>query len=225
MVSQKIATRGSRLLHTTSRCVAPSQRALSYSSRAYLSIRHNTSARTPATQSRWATLRPLALGTPAKSPRTYSTESPSDADANRHEISDRGTKIWNFEQDGFVEACADQRRAHRPLQINELTKNPGKVVLVDTREPSELEHTGYIPGAVNIPVGTRPESFWLPEEDFEDSYGFARPPKDAEVVFYCKAGVRSRAAAVLAKEAGWTNVGEYPGSWVDWEDNGGKVQK
>lgn len=65
----------------------------------------------------------------------------------------------------------------------------------------------------------------MPEEDFEDSYGFPRPDKDAEVVFYCKAGVRSRAAASLAKEAGWTSVGEYPGSWLDWESNGGQVER
>ncbi len=51
-----------------------------------------------------------------------------------------------------------------------------------------------------------------------------RPDKAAEVVFYCKAGVRSRAAAGLAREAGWTSVGEYPGSWMDWSERGGKVQ-
>lgn len=41
------------------------------------------------------------------------------------------------------------------------------------------------------------------------------------MVFYCKAGVRSRAAAELAKQAGWKAVGEYPGSWMDWEKNDG----
>ena len=39
-------------------------------------------------------------------------------------------------------------------------------------------------------------------------------------MFYCKAGVRSRAAAGMAREAGW-NAGEYTGSWLDWEKNGG----
>lgn len=51
-----------------------------------------------------------------------------------------------------------------------------------------------------------------------------RPSQADELVFYCKAGVRSRAAARLAKEAGWTNVGEYPGSWMDWVEKGGKVE-
>lgn len=69
------------------------------------------------------------------------------------------------------------------------------------------------------------DSFNITEEEFEDRFGFPRPSPDAEVVFYCRAGVRSRAAAGLAKEAGWTNVGEYPGSWLDWAEKGGKVER
>ncbi|KAK0714629.1 Rhodanese-like domain-containing protein [Lasiosphaeris hirsuta] len=100
-----------------------------------------------------------------------------------------------------------------------------KVTIVDTREPRELQETGWIPGAINIPITTRPDAFYLTEGEFEDHFGFPRPARDAQVVFYCKAGVRSRGAASLAKEASWTNVGEYPGSWLDWAAKGGKVQR
>ncbi|KAK4166003.1 cytochrome P450 61 [Cladorrhinum sp. PSN259] len=96
---------------------------------------------------------------------------------------------------------------------------------VDSREPSELQETGRIPGAINIPVKSAPDSFFIPEDEFEDHYGFPRPSKDTEVLFYCRAGVRSRAAAELAKHAGWTNVGEYPGSWLDWFEKGGKIER
>jgi len=95
-------------------------------------------------------------------------------------------------------------------------------ILIDTREPGELQTTGTIPGALNIPITTSPDAFFITPEEFEDRFGFERPEKDTEVVFYCKAGVRSRAAAELAKGAGWTNVAEYPGSWMDWEKRGGK---
>ena len=95
----------------------------------------------------------------------------------------------------------------------------------DTREPSELQQTGHIPGAVNIPISSAPDSFHIAEDEFEDRFGYARPDKDAELVFYCKAGVRSRAAAGLAREAGWTKVGEYPGSWLDWAERGGEAQR
>ncbi len=54
--------------------------------------------------------------------------------------------------------------------------------------------------------------------------GFERPGKEKEVVFYCRAGVRSRAAAELARQAGWEKVGEYSGSWLDWEKRGGEKE-
>lgn len=94
-------------------------------------------------------------------------------------------------------------------------------ILIDTREPGELQATGTIPGALNIPVTTQPDAFFITAEEFEDRFGFDRPAQDQEVVFYCKAGVRSRAAAELARQAGWAKVGEYQGSWLDWEKKGG----
>jgi 3-mercaptopyruvate sulfurtransferase SseA len=94
----------------------------------------------------------------------------------------------------------------------------------DVREPAELQSTGRIPGAINIPITTAVQSFHISNEDFEEMYGFQRPPKDAHLVFYCKAGVRAKSAAGLAAHAGWESVGEYPGSWLDWEKHNGKVE-
>ena len=88
-----------------------------------------------------------------------------------------------------------------------------------------MRASGRIPRAVNIPITSAPDSFHVRDDEFEDRFGFARPGKDAEVVFYCKAGVRSRAAAGLARDAGWVKIGEYPGSWNEWAERGGKVEK
>jgi rhodanese-related sulfurtransferase len=97
--------------------------------------------------------------------------------------------------------------------------------MADSREPSELQESGRIPGALNIPIKSAPDSFHLSEEEFEDRYGFVRPDRDAEVIFYCRSGVRSKAAAGLARDAGWTKVAEYPGSWLDWSGKGGQVER
>lgn len=43
-------------------------------------------------------------------------------------------------------------------------------------------------------------------------------------MFYCKSGVRARAAAELARQAGWETMGEYSGSWLDWDKRGGEKQ-
>jgi rhodanese-related sulfurtransferase len=73
-----------------------------------------------------------------------------------------------------------------------------------------------------MPITSSADALFLSAEDFEDRFGFPKPRADANVVFYCKAGVRSRAAAVLAKQVGYENVGEYRGSWDDWSKNGGE---
>ncbi|KAL4726837.1 hypothetical protein ACLX1H_005727 [Fusarium chlamydosporum] len=99
------------------------------------------------------------------------------------------------------------------------------IVIVDVREPAELYETGKIPGAINIPITTAVQSFHIPEEDFEEMYGFERPAKDKELLFYCKAGVRAKSAAQLAEHAGWSKVSDYPGSWLDWEAQNGPVEK
>jgi len=89
----------------------------------------------------------------------------------------------------------------------------------------------------------------LPDEEFEERFGFGKPHagggkeseiprvgmegKDEggemgdgglgkrEVVFYCRSGVRSKAAAGLAAQAGYEGVGEYRGSWVEWVEREG----
>ncbi|KAH0608569.1 uncharacterized protein H6S33_001703 [Morchella sextelata] len=89
-------------------------------------------------------------------------------------------------------------------------------LLVDVREPNEFRN-GAIPTAINVPIATAPEAWSLPEDEFEDRFGFPKPQADIELVFYCKAGVRSSAAAQLALQNGYEKVGEYRGSWLDWE--------
>lgn len=100
--------------------------------------------------------------------------------------------------------------------------------LPDVREPAELKSTGTIPTSLNVPIVTHPNAFHLPADQFHDLFGFEKPategPDAPELVFYCKAGVRGRAAAKLAKDAGYATVGDYAGSWLDWADKGGKTE-
>lgn len=106
-------------------------------------------------------------------------------------------------------------------QIKDMSESPSpERVLIDVREPSEYQ-AGYIPSAINLPVISQPDALTMSEEDFEDRYGFAKPARDQEVVFYCKAGVRSGNAASIAQQQGYSNVSEYKGSWSDWTKRGG----
>jgi rhodanese-related sulfurtransferase len=110
-------------------------------------------------------------------------------------------------------------------QVLNILENPSDSrLLIDVREPHEFG-TNSIPTAINLPITSHPDALLLSPAEFQDQFGFAKPPTGKEVVFFCKAGVRSKAAASIARQAGYTNVGEYPGSWVDWEKRGGPGTK
>ncbi|KAF2479488.1 Rhodanese-like domain-containing protein [Neohortaea acidophila] len=96
--------------------------------------------------------------------------------------------------------------------------------MLDVREPSEVQ-AGHIPSAINVPVKSHPDAWHLPEEEFEDRFGFSKPNPDKEVIFYCRSGVRSSAAAQLAQQNGYQNISEYKGSWLDWQEKGGPASK
>ncbi|KAK9463276.1 Rhodanese-like domain-containing protein [Lipomyces oligophaga] len=101
--------------------------------------------------------------------------------------------------------------------IKKLTENPTEdIILVDVREPAELEQEGFIPTAINIPYKSHPEAMTLSPDEFEETFGFVKPSPDKELVFYCLGGIRCEYAQELAGEAGYPKRGSYRGSWEDW---------
>ncbi|KAI9846573.1 MAG: hypothetical protein M1837_003814 [Sclerophora amabilis] len=117
--------------------------------------------------------------------------------------SSHSTKVYQFDDvKGLVDSPSKER------------------ILIDVREPTEFT-AGAIPTALNVPISSQPDALFLPAEEFEDRFGFEKPAADKEVVFYCKAGVRSSAAAMMARQCGYEKVGEYRGSWLDWIKKGG----
>ncbi|OGE51863.1 hypothetical protein PENARI_c012G09138 [Penicillium arizonense] len=146
-----------------------------------------------------------------KNPQVQTRSNSDDASAD-------SLRYWGFEEiNASLPASADSP-THKP-----------KIHLIDVREPAELTGTGIIPSAVSIPLASQPDAMYLTPDEFETRFGFAKPVAEEgeTMVFYCKAGVRAKAAAQLAVQAGYDpkSVGVYWGSWLDWEKNGGKVEK
>ena len=81
---------------------------------------------------------------------------------------------------------------------------------------------------MNVPIVTHPNAFHLQPDEFRDLFGFDKPatqgPGAPELVFYCKAGIRGKAAAKLASDAGYAAVGDYNGSWLEWDKKGGETE-
>ncbi len=85
--------------------------------------------------------------------------------------------------------------------MNELVeemRNIPEAKLIDVREPEEFA-AGHIPGSMNIPVS----SLAMAAE--------AVPDKGIPVYVYCQTGIRSRHAAEILKNSGFTNVTDLGG--------------
>lgn len=74
------------------------------------------------------------------------------------------------------------------------------VIILDVREQDEYD-SGYIPGAVLLPVGT------IDEETAAEVI----PEKDSTVLVYCRSGNRSKTASSALAELGYTNIYEFGG--------------
>jgi rhodanese-related sulfurtransferase len=73
----------------------------------------------------------------------------------------------------------------------------GDVVIVDIRDPREIERDGRIPGAFSCTRGML--EFWI-----DPASPYAKPvfQEDKKFIFHCAGGLRSALAAKTAKDMG-----------------------
>lgn len=86
--------------------------------------------------------------------------------------------------------------------------------LIDVREMTEYAY-GYIPGAINIPLGVL--IFKMGNEAFWDEEMMYPPEKTDKLIVYCKKGKRSVMAAHYLERLGYPNVYFIDGGWKAWE--------
>lgn len=99
------------------------------------------------------------------------------------------------------------------------------VQLFDVREESELQETGWIPTAKNIPLAEFKNALQLSAEEFYNTYNRTKPSiDDTNFVVYCRSGRRSTLAQEAAVELGYHKIRNYRGSWLDWVANNGDVE-
>ena len=77
--------------------------------------------------------------------------------------------------------------------------------LIDVREPDEVVQ-GSIPSSVNIPLSVLPASLYMHAREFEQKFGFKKPRRDQEIIFYCRSGVRAATAGDIAKKNGYERL-------------------
>jgi rhodanese-related sulfurtransferase len=93
------------------------------------------------------------------------------------------------------------------------------VVLVDLRDPRELEREGKMPGAFHCPRGML--EFWI---DPESPYAKPEFQQDKQFVFFCAGGWRSALAAKTAQDMGLKPVAHMRGGFGAWKKAGAPVE-
>lgn len=87
-------------------------------------------------------------------------------------------------------------------------------LVIDVREPAEVERSGKVKGAVNIPVGQIADAATQP----------GRLPKDKAIIAYCASGMRSAKAAQILHGLGYEKAYNL-GAFSAWAAAGGETEK
>jgi rhodanese-related sulfurtransferase len=115
-----------------------------------------------------------------------------------------------------IKALIDEANA----EIETLSATEAIVVIVDVRDPREIERDGRIPGAFSCTRGML--EFWI-----DPASPYAKPvfQQEKKFIFHCAGGMRSALAAKTAQDMGLTPVAHMGGGFAAWRDAGGPVEK
>jgi rhodanese-related sulfurtransferase len=122
---------------------------------------------------------------------------------------------------GYKALVAEANATVRTLSVTEAQALLGKcdVVMVDLRDPRELEREGKMPGAFHCPRGML--EFWI---DPESPYHKPIFAEDKQFVFFCGGGWRSALATKAAQEMGLKPVAHIDGGFSAWKKAGAPVE-
>jgi rhodanese-related sulfurtransferase len=122
---------------------------------------------------------------------------------------------------GYKTLLAEANARIETLGVEEAISLAGRddVVLVDIRDPRELEREGRVPGAFHCPRGML--EFWIDPESPYHKPVFAG---DKRFVFFCAGGWRSALAADTARDMGLEPVAHVEGGFTAWKKAGGPVE-
>jgi len=97
-------------------------------------------------------------------------------------------------------------------EIKSLPSKPN-TLLIDVREPQELQDTGAVPTSINIPLGQVAEKLAaeFPENEFKKLFNRNKPKLDSEIIFMCKIGRRSHNALEISRKLGYKKRPKLPG--------------
>lgn len=91
-----------------------------------------------------------------------------------------------------------------PFQVKEIIEKQKNVIIIDVRTREEFS-SGYIKGAINIPV-----------QELEKRLKELENHKNKSLIVYCRSGNRSRTASEILVKNGFKNVYNLSGGIIEW---------
>ena len=105
-----------------------------------------------------------------------------------------------------------------PQEAQQRVQQDSNAIVVDVREPTDLQPLGVIPGSVNVPLGVLPlrADHELPEHLRDQQL----QDRERQVITTCGGGGQAALAAKLLKDMGFTNVAMIDGGTSGWKNAG-----
>ena len=122
---------------------------------------------------------------------------------------------------GYQALCEAAEREIETIAVEQAIKLAGRddTVLVDLRDPRELQREGKVPGAFHCTRGML--EFWIDPQSPYHKQVFAQ---DKKFVFFCAGGLRSALAAKTAQDMGLEPVAHVLGGFKAWKAAGGPTE-
>lgn len=119
------------------------------------------------------------------------------------------------------ELVEEAKREIRTLSRDEVWRlaEAGEALVVDIRDPRELEREGRFPNALHAPRGML--EFWFDPASPYHKEAFAT---DKLIVLFCAGAWRSALAAKTLQDMGARNVAEMDGGFKAWKAEGRPVE-
>lgn len=125
------------------------------------------------------------------------------------------------EAPGAMDMVAAAKAEIENLSVEEVAAEleSGDALIVDLREPAELEQTGTIPGALHAPRGML--EFYA---DGSTPYHLEDLDPERRTILHCASGGRSALAVQTLERMGYSNVAHLDGGIKAWIEAGQAVK-
>ncbi|MDO5504638.1 MAG: rhodanese-like domain-containing protein [Actinomycetia bacterium] len=118
----------------------------------------------------------------------------------------------------LVEEASARVPSLSPAEVADLLDDPGHLI-VDIRDPRELEREGTLPGAFRAPRGML--EFWV---DPQSPYYKPALDDGRTLVLYCGSAWRSALAAATLHDMGRDDVHHLEGGFSAWKAEGRPIE-